>query len=71
MSRQPPEVDALGNFNPHYQEGLKLPIATWTSTARPIDIHTKTWTFKHRHLQQGSGRGSGQRHRLAADPHQG
>lgn len=46
MSRQPPEVDALGNFNPHYQEGLRVPIRDEDVNGTAIDISGKTWKFK-------------------------
>lgn len=46
MSRQPAEVDAVGNFNPHYQEGLKIPVRDVDVNGDTIDISGKTWTFK-------------------------
>lgn len=46
MSRVPAEVDALGNFNPHYQEGIKVPVRDVDVNGTAIDISAKTWKFK-------------------------
>lgn len=42
----PPEVDARGNFNPHYQEGLKVPVRDKDVNGATIDISAKAWKFR-------------------------
>lgn len=46
MSRMPAEVDALGNLNPHYQEGLKIPVRDEDVNGIQIDITASVWKFK-------------------------
>lgn len=42
----PPEVDARGNINPHYQEGIKIPVRDADVNSVPIDISAKNWYFR-------------------------
>lgn len=46
MSRQPAIVDALGNFNPHYQEGMVVPVRDFDVNKVQVDISAKAWKFK-------------------------
>lgn len=46
MSRAPDEVDALGNLNPHYQEGLRIPVRDADLNGTVIDISGLTLVFK-------------------------
>lgn len=46
MSRMPAEVDAVGNFNPHYQEGMKVPVKDFDVNGVQIDISLRAWKFK-------------------------
>lgn len=59
MSFVPPLVDAIGNFNPHYQEGMKVPVRDLDVNGVEIDISLRTWTFKT---------ASGLTKQLVADP---
>lgn len=42
----PQEVDARGNFNPHYQEGMKVPVRDKDVNGNPINISTRNWEFR-------------------------
>lgn len=46
MSRAPDEVDAQGNINPHYQEGLSIPVRDADINGTVIDISATTLVFK-------------------------
>lgn len=42
----PAEVDARGNFNPHYQEGLKVPVRDADVNNVAINISSANWEFR-------------------------
>lgn len=46
MSRMPAEVDAVGNLNPHYQEGLSIPVRDEDVNQVQINISARVWKFK-------------------------
>lgn len=41
----PPEVDARGNINAHYQTGVRVPVASQAADGTPVNIAGAPWFF--------------------------